>query len=402
MLLEKGHLEEAGKEINRAIRMDAGQPQFYQLRAKVRERGQDLIAAKADLYKAIALAPDSLEAYMGLISFMADRTSMAAEAMRVVEKAMARFPESAQLYYSRGHLKDIRRDEAGARRDYERAIDLDPSVPFFHGRLAALLANDPAGAPTAIAHLEKAAELAPEEPEWRYELGALLIREKKWLEARVALERAAELRPSDRAVYWALSRVYRALGLTEKAAQALERTARLARAAEMPKPEFLRALKLEEEGKAKDAEEAYQRLATSYQAAEVYYSLARLYSNTGQPAKAESAIRAALDTEPRNPEYLLLLALTLVDLDRWDDAEQATRSAIRSKPNDSGLRNLLGDLLITIGKTDDAVQSYREAVDLAPRTPDYRMNLANALKRKGDIPAAESELAVYRDLTRPH
>jgi cytochrome c-type biogenesis protein CcmH/NrfG len=66
------------------------------------------------------------------------------------------------------------------------------------------------------------------------------------------------------------------------------------------------------------------------------------------------------------------------------------------------LRNLLGDLLITIGKTDDAVQSYREAVDLAPRTPDYRMNLANALKRKGDIPAAESELAVYRDLTRPH
>jgi tetratricopeptide (TPR) repeat protein len=98
------------------------------------------------------------------------------------------------MEFSRAAALEQGGDAAGAREGYGKALTEDLSMWSAHRRLAlmALAAGDTTA---ANAEMALAVEIAPAEPDLRYEHGVMLLQSRQVMEAAAELEKAAELDP---------------------------------------------------------------------------------------------------------------------------------------------------------------------------------------------------------------
>ena len=304
----------------------------------------------------------------------------------------------------RNPLNDLL-DEAQAaldKNDYNAAIPLlqkflaeKPDVAWAHFQLGyaytALKQTEP-----ARAEYEKAVALDPKMTEAQLNLGILLL-EKDPGAAVEPLRKAVELLPSQSRPRYLLGLAEERTGDWQGAAESFEGAARLD-----PKDE------------------------------DALTELGRIYLKHNRAADAEKKFRAALGIDPKSPEALQGLALSL-DEQKKPEAANAYRDYLAVRPQDSGARERLVHFLveqqqfdaalaemtkanngqpsleslklqadIEIGqkKLDAAVVTLKQAIALAPNDAPLHGGLGRTYLQMRDFADAEKELKAALQLDR--
>ncbi|MGB9444867.1 MAG: tetratricopeptide repeat protein, partial [Candidatus Acidiferrum sp.] len=256
----------------------------------------------------------------------------------------------------RNPLNDLL-DEAQAaldKNDYSAAIPPlqkfiaeKPDVAFAHFQLAyaytALKRPD-----EAQAEYEKCVALDPKMPEAQLNLGILLL-EKDAAAAVGPLGKAVELLPSQ------------------------------------SRPRYLLGLAQERSGNLKGAAESFEGASRlDPKDGESLIELGRVYTKLNRPADAEAKFHAALGLEPKSPEALQGLALSL-DQQKKPEAVNAYREYLAVHPQDSGARERMVHLLVEQQQFDAALAELdKSAPGQAPTV--------ESLKLKADIEIGQKKM----------
>lgn len=286
----------------------------------------------------------------------------------------------------------------------------------------------------ALAALESASRVLPEDAQVHYLLGQAL--EEHGLLARAAgsLARAAALRADFADAHNDLGRLLLALGQADEAAHSCRRALEI-------RPEFPAAL-----GNLANAERArgalgaaiagYRRvIALEPGLAEAHRNLGSALLEAGEQEAAIEALRRAAELRPdfaaavaqlagaltvlgraaeALPFYERLLGhgrcadilndygTLLVGLGRFEEAARCLREALGMTPRDARLHANLGHVLHCLGEHGAAMTYCRRALELDARLPEAHLHLGNALLAINEMHAAEAAYRAGLELAPGH
>jgi tetratricopeptide (TPR) repeat protein len=210
----------------------------------------------------------------------------------------------------------------------------------------------------ALAALQRAAELLPQDAEAHANLGSELTTRGEWEAALVSLRRSLAIEPRNPLALIDAADTERALGRARAAV-----------------PLYERALELDPRSPAG------------------HNNLANAFLELNEPAAAVRCYRQALALRPDDAHVLCNLGNALRQVGESEEAMACSRRAIALAPGMAMAHNNLGLLLAGRGQRAEAIVSYREAVRLNPRYVEALNNLGNALREQGEQREAAS---VYR------
>jgi len=283
-----------------------------------------------------------------------------ASAAQDYQAYLAKKPEDAVVHYDLGYAYTALQKPADAKREYEKAIALDPKMASAYQNLGVtLIPTDPAA---AIEPLQRAAELTPEDARTKWLLGIALEATKKDAQAIEQYQAAEKLDTKS-------VEIRNSLGF------ALLRSGRASDA----EAAFREALALQPTGEA--ADQAHKGLLQ-----------ALLAKKKNDEAATEMGVYLA--AHPSDPAMQLEHASLLVDAGKDDDALAELDKAATAGPE--SLRALKLRTLIYFRKKqyDNAVPVLVKAIALAPQDPDLPAQLGHAYLEKKDYPNAVNALVV--------
>lgn len=169
--------------------------------------------------------PARLRLRLGQIQYLAGNYADAAQSLRQgIDELRTRdtrdvvrvYESKAVFEYSLASALEAAGKADSAREEYGKALQEDLSFWPGHRRMSALALakNDTA---TAVAEMELAVEIAPNEPDLRYEHGVLLVQTGKVEEAAKEMEKAAELDPFYAEPHYVLAALHDASGMRDDA-----------------------------------------------------------------------------------------------------------------------------------------------------------------------------------------
>ncbi len=137
--MDQGRILDAIASLEEATELDPGNPWMWTILGQAREASGDPDAALADLGRALALAPDFVEAHRGLASAHCTRGDVET-ALGHHGRALALDPEDAATWSARAYVHELAGDPDAALADLNRAIELGPVDPPWRARRGLLLA----------------------------------------------------------------------------------------------------------------------------------------------------------------------------------------------------------------------------------------------------------------------
>jgi len=117
-------------------------------------------------------------------------------------------------------------------------------------------------------------------------------------------------------------------------------------------------------------------------------------ARNGKYNLAEVEYRAALKSDPQNPDLMTSLMYALVSEQKWDETVTLGRETVKLDPKNELAHNNLGVALGNKGDMDNAIAEFREAVALKPDFAQAHANLGTALAIKGD---GDGSIAEFRE-----
>ena len=291
-----------------------------------------------------------------------DRKDYSAAAQNYQEY-LAKKPDDALIHFQLGYAYTALQRPADAQVEYKRAIDLDPDDP----KLAAayqnlgltLIPTDPAA---AIAPLQHAAALIPEDARTKWLLGVALEAAGKdtlALEQYEASKKLDDKNPDIR----------NSLGFV------LLRSSRIA-----------------------EAETQFRESLTAYPAggpgAESHKGLAEVFIAEKKPELAVPELQAYLEVQPKDSSARVELASVLADLGRNDDALVELDRVADSGSESAAVLKLRGRIFFQMKRYDDAAIALERATALTPRDADIPAQLGHVYLEKHDYPNAMRVLIV--------
>ncbi|MFP2904285.1 tetratricopeptide repeat protein [Pyxidicoccus sp. 3LFB2] len=297
----------------------------------------------------------------------------------------------------RAALASSRGDEEAARNLYTQIIrEAKPPRAEAHFGLSFILGglND---FPGARKELEKAVQLEPDVAQYRFNLARVLLALEELQLALPHLERALELNPLNPPVYVVWTIVLQQLGELEQAENLLRQGLKL-----IPdNPELLNSLSsvLAAKGNVPEAFGIAKKLAVQFpDDAAAQGNLARMMMATGHRTEALEVCRAlakrGLSTaQTKSIEAMVLEANEPPDI---EGAVTAWREAMDLDPDDWSSANNLGNLLMRWEEGDPeerlgaAVEILEEARRRAPHRAEPVLNLALVTAQKGDKAKAKA------------
>ena len=178
-------------------------------------------------------------------------------------------------------------------------------------------------------------------------------------------------------------------------------------------PELAQALAAFQRGDLDEAQRLTEQAAASAPSPELDHLLGLIHCRRGDPAAGIEPLRRALDAEPANAAYRLILSRALVDSGRADEvlamarpdssatpatlalwhsraeaaeaagdrqaAKEAWKVIADARPADWRAWNNLGNALAALSEWGDAADALGRAAQLNPREAPIRRNLASAL-----------------------
>lgn len=397
-LLNLERKEEAKSFLREAISYDSQNAEALRLLGDICVSEGDLEGAIAAYGRLIEALPDEIQPYFTLSSLYL-QTGTYDKAVEVLQKLLVRRPESAVTHYylARIYVEGQRYKEGLAY--YQKAMELDPSLSnkiLPEMALVYELLGDP----------EKAFELYrdllednPLDIETRERLAYLLLRQKRYEEARGELETIKKIDPKNTNAMVNLGLIYMEQGDYEKAKAEFESAlfirpddprARLYLAAslvEMDKiseglqefrkipPEsevFLEGTKylvtlLLKKSQNKRALQLIQETPAGKEDPDLVYLEALLLEEEGELTKSLERLESLVSRGVKRPNYLFRLGVLYHKLGKKDESLRVMEEVIRLDPDHPEALNWVGYSYAEKGvKLDEAERLIRRALELKP------------------------------------
>lgn len=311
------------------------------------------------------------------------------KALGAAQAAATALPNSPELLDRLGRVQLMAQDPQQAVVSFGKLAQLLPQAPLPQLRLAdAHLATKNAAA--AAAAVRRAQELAPDSPMVQLAVVTLAMNEGKPEQALAAARKLQALRADEAAGF----QMEGDIELRSKHFDAAIAAYRKALAKKEPgeaAPRLHTALLA-----AKKTAEA-EKFAAEWRKShpdDLAFAL-QLGDNalaTGDPAQAEQHYRAVLAKLPQQPVATNNLAYVLA-LQKKPGAVAMAEQALKLAPETPALLDTLAFALAAEGQMTKAVEVQTKVVTMAPDAPQFRLQLARLLIRKGDAPAARTELS---------
>jgi tetratricopeptide (TPR) repeat protein len=271
---------------------------------------------------------------------------------------------------------------------------------------ASARANDLSNA--LLAH-EASVALEPNNSTYRYNLGVVLSRLRRWHDAVLNFQSAVNLDPRWPGTHYRLARALEEDGREGESAEARRRARQVGKATASSHyqtgellrvmgrtddaiDEFNEAIRLDpqhadswqalgralrEQSKWPEAANAH-RHAIEYMPdmAEAYFGLAEPLSKLGDFAGAKKLYEKAIELRPDMPEPYGFLARLLERKGDRKEAENVLRKAAERCPNDAHVHSYLGQILGSTHRNGEALHEFAIAVELKPSYAEARVGLA--------------------------
>jgi tetratricopeptide (TPR) repeat protein len=225
VLLRKGELEEALKDVDQAISLSKGDPANYFVKAQVlylmgkpKEALPLALQAERNSYQSSSLYVLLAELYLQRREFD--------KANQYIRKALELSPSDEYAFYYRGRIHAATGDTVKAIRNFRLALEQNPDLMQSHRELAGLYLaeND---MPQAKKHLKKVGQLDIEEPLYWYYSGLIHQEEQKKDSARLSFQKAVALSDTLQGAHYELGLLLHAQGDYEGAVQHLNQAEKL-------------------------------------------------------------------------------------------------------------------------------------------------------------------------------
>jgi Flp pilus assembly protein TadD len=281
-------------------------------------------------------------------------------AVTAYQEYLSKKPDDATVHYDLGYAYTAMQKSAEAKTEYEKAISLDPKMAAAYQNLGlTLLTSDPAA---AVAPLQKAAELLPENARAKWLLGTALEKNGKLDLAIDQYEAAKKLDDKDPDIRTSLGGALLRAGRPGEAESA-----------------FREAISLHPEGAA---------------AGQVHIGLAQTLIAEKKTEEAAKELAAYLASRPDDANARMELAAELAELGKNDEALAELDRATAGKPENLRALKLRVQIAFQRKRYDDAVPALQKAIALAPQDGDLVAQLGHIYLEKRDYPDAVNELIV--------
>ena len=253
-----------------------------------------------------------------------------------------------------------------------QALQNDPKNPaclHLYGSILAAMGRVNA----AEEYLVKADALAPDQPTYVYDLGALLHTERKYPEAVAVLKRAVKLDPENLVARVMLARSY------------------VFSFNQLKLPNFV-DLTLEQLNYIAKKDPRFPA---------IHHHLALVYINTGDMARARQELLTELRLFPENAQARLELGETLLKLNENQKAIDELRIAAKQAPSVPPIYFALGKAYRAEGQPAKAVDALRRCVELDPRFPTCHYLLGQLYREMNQPEQANEQFDLFRQLKPP-
>ena len=221
----EGKLNLALRQYSRALDVDPEQPQLWNGRGRVLTRQKQFVRARAELEKAIELAPDDDAIKIDLAALFYYQKEYE-KSLEIYDEILGRKEKDLDALYGRALCLLRQKNEDEALAILEEVITLDPSYEKAYQQLAETL-MDKKEYDRAIEILEEAVAKQPESALLNYQLGLSLYKENRKKDSIPYFNRAIELRPSRKDYINDRGFVYLGLGRYDDAIADFERSLEL-------------------------------------------------------------------------------------------------------------------------------------------------------------------------------
>ena len=250
----------------------------------------------------------------------------------------------------------------GAEQSFQLALTLQPACAICHQNLADI-AERQGNSEKALAHLLKAKQQEPENPQILFEFGKVCLQRNLLEDALPALEKAASLKPDHDPFVYVLASAHVAKGNLPKAASLLSGL-----------------------------------LQKHPQDSVLNYAIGAVHYLQGNYSEAETSLKQSLKTQPDQVAASYYLALTYDSLGQDDQAAAVFRELLKSHPEHAPSYIKLGAILLRQHHYEEAQRDLARAVSLDPQSVEAHYQFGLLLRRLGKIDESENELAESRKL----
>jgi len=353
-LLEMG---DGARGLNELIKASELLPERADLQVRIGSMlllGRHFDDARARADRALAKAPTNVDALLLRANALAGLSNVDA-AIEQVEAAIALEPK-AGFYANLGTLQQAAGESSQAETSFRRAVELDPQAVMPRLALANFLWAA-ARLDMAEAELRRAHALDPKHPQANRALATFLL----------AANRAKEAEPY--LIAWSAA---------DQAAG----------------PKFALASYYAVIDRLGDAERVLDDLArTPSRWARARTRIAALRLQQRKPAEALAIADEVLVKQPAYAAALVTRARALLALKRTDEAQTAVQAALGTEPSQIEARYLLGTILASRGDLAGATAAFQEVLRINPRAAVAQVQLARIELLRG-VPAASAQLAM--------
>jgi tetratricopeptide (TPR) repeat protein len=225
------------------------------------------------------------------------------------------------------------------------------------------------------------------------ERAVMLAREKRYAEARKALDGVAEPADARQRIAFHRLRAAVASGLGEAAVAADEMAAALTLA---PADEGLLLATAAAESAAARLDDALKHATAAGRNAAAQELIGDIQERRGQYVEAAKAYQAAIAAAPDREQYRIALALELVEHHTFEAAIVVLEQAAPLFPKSARIRTLLGIAQYAAGHSEQAIDSLTEAVSLDPNLDPAQKYLAQIALESPAAPPDGAVAAVCR------
>jgi predicted Zn-dependent protease len=221
-------------------------------------------------------------------------------------------------------------------------------------------------------NLRKAVALAPDRPDFEYDLGALLHQEKKYSEAVPVLKRAIEQDPQNLTARLMLARSYVFSYHELQVSNFVELTLEQLNYIVKKDPRF----------------------------PGVHHHLALVYINSGEPAKAIAELNTELRYDPSDSQARLELGETLLKLNQYRKAADELQIAAKQAPQTPAIRFSLAKAYKADGQTVKAIEEVRKCVELDPQFAAAHYLLGQLYRDTNQPDLARQQFELFRQFDK--
>jgi tetratricopeptide (TPR) repeat protein len=224
-LAQRGALQEAIKELRRAVEID---PAFVEAEtnlgnflAQTGSRAEAIV----HLRQALKIEPAFVNAHNTLGNILADRGALD-EAIQHFRKALQTNPESAMTHYNLGRALAKRGDAEEAIAQYRRALEIDPGDVDVHNNLGLLFLSR-GNIDQAIEQFREALRIDPGYARAYFNLGKVFMQQNRLDDAVQYFRQALRIEPGVPEIHENLARAFAGQGKKEEALREYEEALRL-------------------------------------------------------------------------------------------------------------------------------------------------------------------------------